>query len=477
MFELPNLNSPIFSADNFNTLPPLLRPCKAAATPTSPRTTTTSTASLATDDITEVLLADLGDHAATEPYLVVRNAEDDITLYKPFLASSSLAFLKCPNPVISTARPKLAEMPVFRPMIAMENVGGYVCVFLPGKDPAFIFKTAKSVPRLHRLAGTAVRSLAAFHTASADRGFVYVDVAGSVRVSLLPQDWNFDNPWHAKKLSLNESFRALAWFDPMSVCIGATSRRSPFSVEEEDGRAEMDESQLQPMVDTGSLVVVSPATWTIVDRHEFAHNEVALAVHIVSLEVSEHTKEQRKLVAVGTGIFRGEDHSARGGVYVFEVIEVVPEPGRPETNRKLKLIAREEVKGTVSALCGVNGYLLAAQGQKVMVRGLKEDQSLLPVAFMDMNCYVSVAKNLGSMVVFGDFMKSVWFAGFSEEPYKMSLFGKDTQDMEVMTADFLPDGRQLYFVAVDAKGAIRVLQYDPERKWRRMCVYVCVCVC
>jgi len=161
------------------------------------------------------------------------------------------------------------------------------------------------------------------------------------------------------------------------------------------------------------LKLLSPQTWTTVDEYSFAHNEIALVVKTISLEVSEHTKERKQLVSVGTAIFRGEDHSARGGIYVFEVIEVVPEPNRPETNRKLKLVTREEVKGTVSAICGVNGYLLAAQGQKIMVRGLKEDQSLLPVAFLDMCLYVSVAKNLDGMILFGDFMKSVWFAGFS----------------------------------------------------------------
>ncbi|KAF8542072.1 CPSF A subunit region-domain-containing protein [Trichophaea hybrida] len=462
VFNLPNLNSPVFSADHFSCLPPILKQ-STETIPTSPRATTTSAAASATEDITEILLTDLGDHAAREPYLIVRNSQDDITFYKLFLASSSsISFVKSPNPVISTPRTNLAETPTYWQMVSMENVGGYACVFLPGTDPAFIIKTAKSPPRLHRLAGTAVRALSSFNTVSADHGFIYIDVAGGVRVSLLPQEWNFDNPWHTRKVYLNESLRAVAWYDPMSVCIAATTKRVPFSLDEDDGRGEFDETQLQPMIDSGSLTIVSPLTWTVVDRYEFAYNEVALVVNTISLEVSEHTKERRQLVAVGTGIFRGEDYSARGGIYVFEIIEVVPEPGKPETNRKLKLVTREEVKGTVSALCGVNGYLLAAQGQKIMVRGLKEDQSLLPVAFMDMNCYVTVAKSLGGLVLFGDFMKSVWFTGFSEEPYKMTLFGKDTQDMEVVTADFLPDGRQLYFVVADAKGAVRVLQYDPE---------------
>jgi cleavage and polyadenylation specificity factor subunit 1 len=444
-------------------LPPLLR--QQSSPPTSPRAATApATLSAAAEEVTEILLANLGDHAAREPYLIVRNAQDDITFYKAFSASGTLSFVKTSNPVLSTPRPGLSEPPTFRPMVALENVSGYACVFLPGADPAFIIKTAKSVPRVHRLAGTAVRGLSAFNTASADRGFVYIDVSGGVRVAQLPQDWNFDNPFHAKKVYLNESLRAVAWYDPMDVCIAATTRQVPFGLEEEDGRADSDETQLQPQIEHGALAVISPLTWTVVDRYEFANNEVALVVQTISLEVSEHTKERRQLVAVGTGIFRGEDNSARGGIYVFEVIEVVPEPGKPETNRKLKLVNREEVKGTVSALCGVNGYLLAAQGQKIMVRGLKEDQSLLPVAFMDMNCYVTVAKNLGGLVLFGDFAKSVWFTGFSEEPYKMTLFGKDTQELQVVAADFLPDGRQLLFVVADANGDVHVLQYDPERK-------------
>jgi cleavage and polyadenylation specificity factor subunit 1 len=462
IYALPNLNTPIFVAEHFSMLPPLLR--EQTSPPTSPRAAAAPATPSVTEEVTEILLADLGDQAAREPYLIVRNAQDDITFYKAFLTSGTLSFVKTSNPVISTPRRGAREPASFRPMVALENVSGYACVFLPGADPAFIIKTAKSIPRLHRLAGTAVRGLSAFNTASADRGFVYIDVSGSVRVAQLPPDWNFDNPFHAKKVYLNESLRAIAWYDPMNVCIAATTRRVPFGLEEEDGRADLDESQLQPQIEHGSLVVISPLTWTEVDRYAFAHNEVALVVQTISLEVSEHTKERRQLVAVGTGIFRGEDHSARGGIYVFEVIEVVPEPGKPETNRKLKLVTREEVKGTVSALCGVNGYLLAAQGQKIMVRGLKEDQSLLPVAFMDMNCYVTVAKNLGGLVLFGDFTKSVWFTGFSEEPYKMTLFGKDTQELQVLTADFLPDGRQLLFAVADANGDIHVLQYDPERK-------------
>lgn len=137
----------------------------------------------------------------------------------------------------------------------------------------------------------------------------------------------------------------------------------------------------------------------------------------MNLEVNEITHERKPLVCIGTGFIRGEDLPSRGCIYVFDVINVVPEPGHPETNRKLKLIAKEEVRGPVTAITqvGSQGFLLMTQGQKCMVRGLKEDGTLLPVAFMDMQCYVTVAKELAGtgMLIFGDVAKGLWFSGYT----------------------------------------------------------------
>ena len=43
----------------------------------------------------------------------------------------------------------------------------------------------------------------------------------------------------------------------------------------------------------------------------------------------------------------------------------MPEPGKPETSHKLKLVASEVAKGAVTSLCEVSGDLLIAQAQKV----------------------------------------------------------------------------------------------------------------
>ncbi len=141
----------------------------------------------------------------------------------------------------------------------------------------------------------------------------------------------------------------------------------------------------------------------------------------MSLEVSDITHERQELVVVGTSIIRGEDLPAIGRVYIFGIIDVVPEPGIPLTGRKLKLIIKEELKGAVTAVAaiGTQGCLLIAQGQKCLVRGLKEDmttfKTLLPVAFMDMQCYVTDIKELGDTGLFlmADAIKGVWLTGYT----------------------------------------------------------------
>ena len=189
----------------------------------------------------------------------------------------------------------------------------------------------------------------------------------------------------------------------------------------------------------------------------------------LKMEISETTKEHRLLIAVGTGILMGEDLPTKGRIYVYDVVTVIPYPGRPETNKKLKLIAREEIpRGAVTAISGINtpGLMLVAQGQKVMVRGLKEDGTLLPVAFMDTAILTKSVREMPgtALCLFADRYKGVWFTGYTEEPYQLLMFGKSDPKLQTEIADFLPDGKELYMIAIGVEGEIHVLQFDPERR-------------
>ena len=87
------------------------------------------------------------------------------------------------------------------------------------------------------------------------------------------------------------------------------------------------------------------------------------SVRCTPLEISDVTHKQKVLIAVGTISQRGEGFAARGGVYVFDIIDVVPEPGRPETGTKLHAVSKEDTKGGVTSIMGLAGLLGTAQGR------------------------------------------------------------------------------------------------------------------
>ena len=187
---------------------------------------------------------------------------------------------------------------------------------------------------------------------------------------------------------------------------------------------------------------------------------------------SEHHPHSRtELICLGTTIPPAPLSPATGTVTILNVIPCVPFPDRPSTDRKLRLITREEVKGAVTALSsiGSQGFLVVGQGQKILVRGLKEDGRLMPVAFMDVGCHVTSLRNLPGtgLTLMGDAVRGVGVVGYMEEPYKLVLFGKSASKVEATAVEFLPDGSSLFIIVADAEGNLHTLQFDPERKLLR----------
>lgn len=359
-------------------------------------------------------------------------------------------------------------------MRAITNLGGYSTVFVPGSSPSFILKSAKSSPKVLALQGSGVRGMSSFHTEGCERGFIYADVSGTARVAQLPASTNFTELGVAvRKVTFDEPIHSLAYHPPQGCYVISTSAQVPFTLPKDDDHHRewaKEDIAFKPTMEQSYLKLINPVNWSVVDTVTLDPFETILSVKVLNLETSEVTNERRQLVVVGTGVAKGEDLPIKGRLYVYDVVNVVPEPDRPETNKKLKLIAREEIpRGAVTGISpiGSQGFMLITQGQKCMVRGLKEDGTLLPVAFLDMNCYLTVVKELPGtgICLLGDAIKGVWVAGYTEEPYKMMLFGKSGRDIEVTAGEFLPSGGELGVVVGDVGCNLHVLQFDPERRW------------
>lgn len=84
----------------------------------------------------------------------------------------------------------------------------------------------------------------------------------------------------------------------------------------------------------------------------------------------------------------------------------------------------------MTAVCGMNGYLVSSMGQKVrqgvhiasclltfhlcqlFVRAFDNDERLVGVAFLDVGVYVTSLRALKNLLLIGDAVKSVWFVAF-----------------------------------------------------------------
>ena len=222
---------------------------------------------------------------------------------------------------------------------------------------------------------------------------------------------------------------------------------------------------LRPQVPQHTIHLLSAEKRNVIHTLRMPYLETVTCMKIMPLEVSEHTHEQRLMVVVGTAVQRGEDLPTTGAVSIFDVLDVVPEPGKEDSGYKLSLVAREETRGAVTVVEPFQtGFIGTAQGQKLMIRGLKEDGSCLPVAFIDAQCHTVQLKTLGSSGLWlaADAQKGLWFGGFTEEPYNLCVLGKSKAQMEVLTAEFLPFDGSLYLLVIDADENLHGLQYDPE---------------
>jgi cleavage and polyadenylation specificity factor subunit 1 len=305
-------------------------------------------------------------------------------------------------------------------LLALDNINGYSTVIQRGASPAFILKEASSAPRVIGLSGKAVKGLTRFHTSSCQRGFAYLDSTDTLRISQLPPQTHYGHlGWAARRMPMDSEVHALAYHSSGLYIIG-TGQSEAYTIDPNETfhyELPKEDTSFKPHIEQGVIKVMDEKTWTVIDTHVLEPQEVILCIKTLNLEVSESTHQRKDLIAVGTSIVHGEDLATKGNIRIFEVITVVPEPDHPETNKRLKLIVKDEVKGAVSAISdlGTQGFLIMAQGQKSMVRGLKEDGTLLPVAFMDMQCYVTTLKSLPNtgMLLMGDAYKGVWFTGYT----------------------------------------------------------------
>lgn len=123
-----------------------------------------------------------------------------------------------------------------------------------------------------------------------------------------------------------------------------------------------------PLIEKFSIHLFSPVSWEIIPntKIELDEWEHVTCLKNVSLAYEGTRSGLKGYIALGTNYNYGEDITSRGRILIYDIIEVVPEPGQPLTKNRFKEIYAKDQKGPVTALSQVKGFLVSAVGQKVI---------------------------------------------------------------------------------------------------------------
>nr|GAT45957.1 cleavage and polyadenylation specific protein [Mycena chlorophos] len=337
--------------------------------------------------------------------------------------------------------------------------------FFTGDRPSWVLATDKSALKMLPSGHTYVNSFTQCTLWDSKADFLLHSAEdGACLIEWVPE-FSLDTALPSRSVPRGRSYSHVTHDTTTGLIVAASSLFSKFTSFDEDNARiwEPDAPNIRdPLCETSCLELISPDFWISMDGFEFATNEFITALTIVTLETSSTESGSKDYVAVGTTINRGEDLAAKGATYIFEIVQVVPDPEvAPDRWYKLRLRFRDDVKGPVTALCGFQGYLVSSMGQKIFVRAFDDDR-LVGVAFLDVGIYVTSLQTLKNFLLIGDAVKSVMFVAFQEDPYKLVILARDLSRVCVTRADFFFAAGDAAIVTCDEDGVVRMYEYNPS---------------
>ena len=355
-----------------------------------------------------------------------------------------------------------------RIMHYIPNYNGFSVIFITGTVPYIIIKEDYSVPRIFKFANIPLVSM----TQWGEQSIMCVDDIKNARVYTLDIDNVFyGNMLPLKRIDINTTLdnymtlTNITYHEKSETFIVSYSKDIKFVAKGEDNE-KITVGTLENVPHAKSfksgILLINPRTWNVIDQVEFDDNTLVDDVKTMLIQLDSKTKRKIEYVVVGLTNVTSEDVPASGSFFIYDIISVVPEPGKPDTVFKFKQFFKEDVRSAITKVCDISGRFVISQSQKLMVRDAQEDNSVVPVAFLDVPLYVTDIKSFSNLLLVGDAMQGIQFVGFDAEPYRMIPLGKSVSKLPTMSLEFLVNYGDLYFAVSDRDNILHVLKYAPD---------------
>lgn len=221
-----------------------------------------------------------------------------------------------------------------------------------------------------------ILNFVAFNNVNCPSGFLYYNRLSELRICILPTHLSYDAPWPVRKVPLRCTPHFVTYhLESKTYCVVMSTAEPStqyyrFNGEDKELTIEDRGDRFPyPPQDQFSLVLFSPVSWEVIPntKIELDEWEHVTCLKNVSLAYEGTRSGLKGYIAVGTNYNYGEDITSRGRILIYDVIEVVPEPGQPLTKNRFKTIYAKDQKGPVTAISQVLGFLVSAVGQKVII--------------------------------------------------------------------------------------------------------------
>lgn len=421
--------------------------------------------------IKQVMINKLGHHNREE-YLTILTFGGEVYQYKKSLSRSSRFYKNVnSNEIRITGAPDNAYpkgvSSIERIMHYVPEYNGYSIILITGSVPYIIIKEDDSTPKIFKFANIPLVSM----TKWGKESIMCVDDIKNARVYTL--DCNnvyYGNRLPLKRINISnaiedyETLTSVTYHEKSEMFIVAYAKHIDYDARGEDGERLVGYQENAPHARgfQGGILLVNPKTFNVIDKIDFGPNTLINDARTMLIQLDSKTRRKREYLIVGVAGVGTEDLPPSGSLSVYDITEVVPEPGKPDTNFKLSKIFHEVIRGLVSTVCEISGRFLINQSQKVLVRDVQEDNSVVPVAFLDIPVFVSDAKSFGNFLIIGDSMQGFQFIGFDAEPYRMIQLARSVIKLETVSVEFLVNGGDIFFAITDTDSILHVFKYAPD---------------
>lgn len=435
--------------------------------------------------ITEISFVGLG-HRARRPVLLAKMSDKELLMYHvyPYHSRSltteqlKIRFKKISHGLILRERRSKNKKEEYKPggilrstLRHFSDIAGYEGVFLAGPYPHWLFLTSRGELRTHPMPiDGSIPTFAPFHNVNCPHGFLYFNRESELRICVLPGHLSYDAPWPVRKVPLRCSPHHITFhlesktFAVVTSVSESTNKIWKFNGDDKELSIE-DRSDrfIYPFLERFSIQLFSPISWEPIPgtRSQLEDWEyITCMKHLFLSSEGMHTG-QRGFIVVGSNFNYGEDITSRGHIKIYDVIEVVPEPGQPLTKNRMKVVYDKEQKGPVTAVAAVSGFLITTVGQKIYIWQFK-NKDLHGIAFIDSQVYIHQIHTLKNFILVGDIYKSINVLQYQQDYRTVSQVSRDTAPLEVYSCEFAIDNGYLGFVVTDIDRNLIVYMYQPE---------------